>query len=164
MELALITARDIFSTTILLPLQVLYQYVPDSFCEPCSPVSPPFYVCFPQKHSNGVEPLLLLTLQYPNILPPIYSSSTFSHQNYTYSSKPPRKSQEICNLSSNYHEINRKLLTVNCYSLPQQAIIRRSHPAKYGEGFDAPPTLERSGSERRGGAVSLFFPEGRRPR
>ena len=22
----------------------------------------------------------------------------------------------------------------------------RSHPAKYGEGFDAPPTLERSGS------------------
>ena len=24
-----------------------YQYVPDSFCEPSSPVSPPFYVCFP---------------------------------------------------------------------------------------------------------------------
>ena len=48
-------------------------------------------------------------VNYPNILPPIYSSSTFSHQNYTYSSKPPRKSQEICNLSSNNHEINRKL-------------------------------------------------------
>ena len=30
----------------------------------------------------------------------------------------------------------------------------RSHPAKYGEGFDALPTLERSGSERRGGAVT----------
>jgi hypothetical protein len=30
----------------------------------------------------------------------------------------------------------------------------QSHPAKYGEGFDAPPTLERSGSERRGGAVT----------
>ena len=30
----------------------------------------------------------------------------------------------------------------------------RSHPAKYGEGFDAPPTLERSGSERREGAVT----------
>ena len=30
----------------------------------------------------------------------------------------------------------------------------RSHPAKSGEGFDAPPTLERSGSERRGGAVT----------
>ena len=27
----------------------------------------------------------------------------------------------------------------------------RSHPAKYGEGFDAPPTLERSGSEHRVG-------------
>ena len=38
----------------------------------------------------------------------------------------------------------------------------RSHPAKYGEGFDAPPTLERSGSERRGGAVSSLFPEGER--
>ena len=25
----------------------------------------------------------------------------------------------------------------------------RSHPAKHGEGFDAPPTLERSGSEHR---------------
>ena len=33
----------------------------------------------------------------------------------------------------------------------------RSHPAKYGEGFDAPPTLERSGSERRGGAVTSFL-------
>ena len=30
----------------------------------------------------------------------------------------------------------------------------RSHPATHGEGFDAPPTLERSGSERRGGAVT----------
>ena len=29
--------------------------------------------------------------------------------------------------------------------------------------FDGPPTLERSGSEHRR-AVSLFFPEGRRPR
>ena len=31
---------------------------------------------------------------------------------------------------------------------------RRSHPAHPGEGSDAPPTLERSGSERRGGAVT----------
>ena len=27
----------------------------------------------------------------------------------------------------------------------------RSHPAQPGEGFDAPPTLERSGSEHRVG-------------
>ena len=27
----------------------------------------------------------------------------------------------------------------------------RSHPAQSGEGFDAPPTLERSGSEHRVG-------------
>ena len=39
----------------------------------------------------------------------------------------------------------------------------RSHPAKHGEGFDAPPTIKRSGSEHRR-AVFLFFPEGRRPR
>ena len=64
-------------------------------------------------------------------------------------------------------------------------VPRRSQPAKYGEGFDAPPTLERSGSEHQRAwewvkdppagegqvgqiqhcrAVFLFFPEGRRPR
>ena len=32
---------------------------------------------------------------------------------------------------------------------------RRSHPAKYGEGFDAPPTLERSGSEHRRAVTSF---------
>lgn len=30
----------------------------------------------------------------------------------------------------------------------------RSHPAQPGEGFDAPTTLERSGSEHREGAVT----------
>ena len=40
----------------------------------------------------------------------------------------------------------------------------RSHPVQSGETFDGPPTLERSGSERRGGAVSLFFPEVSVPR
>ena len=77
---------------------------------------------------------------------------------YAFSSKPPRKSQEICKLSTNYHKIY-KLLTVNSCSLPQQAIVRRSHPAQDGEGFDAPPTLERSGSEHREGAVTSPLPE-----
>ena len=40
----------------------------------------------------------------------------------------------------------------------KQAVPRRSHPAKYGEGFDAPPTLERSGSEHRR-AVTSPLPE-----
>lgn len=35
-----------------------------------------------------------------------------------------------------------------------QAFPRRSQPAQDGEGFDAPPTLERSGSEHREGAVT----------
>ena len=33
-------------------------------------------------------------------------------------------------------------------------VSRRSHPAQPGEGFDAPPSLERSGSEHREGAVT----------
>ena len=44
----------------------------------------------------------------------------------------------------------------------KQVAPRRSHPAQSGETFDGPPTLERSGSERRGGAVSSLFPEGER--
>jgi len=31
---------------------------------------------------------------------------------------------------------------------------RRSHPAQFGETFDGPPSLERSGSEHREGAVT----------
>ena len=48
-------------------------------------------------------------------------------QNYTFSSKPPRKSKEIYKLSANNHEINRKLLTVNCYSqaVPSRKTWRR---------------------------------------
>ena len=48
----------------------------------------------------------------------------------------------------------------NCKLIPITA--RRSHPAQYGEDRFGPPTLERSGSERRGGAVSSLFPEGER--
>ena len=40
----------------------------------------------------------------------------------------------------------------------QQVVIRRSHPAQYGETFDGPPTLERSGSEHRR-AVTSPLPE-----
>ena len=38
------------------------------------------------------------------------------------------------------------------------SIERRSHPAQSGETFDGPPTLERRGSERRGGAVTSPVP------
>ena len=40
----------------------------------------------------------------------------------------------------------------------QHAIPMRSHPAQPGEGFDAPPTLKRSGSEHRR-AVTSPLPE-----
>ena len=36
----------------------------------------------------------------------------------------------------------------------QQAIVRRSHPAQYGEDRFGPPTLERSGSEHRRAVTS----------
>ena len=44
------------------------------------------------------------------------------------------------------------------FTLLPLKISRRSHPAKYGEGFDAPPTPERSGSEHRR-AVTSPLPE-----
>ena len=36
---------------------------------------------------------------------------------------------------------------------------RRSHPAKHGEGFDAPPTIKRSGSEHRRAVTPLALLE-----
>ena len=56
----------------------------------------------------------------------------------------------------------RKQVAVSPSAARKQVAPRRSHPAQSGETFDGPPTLERSGSERRGGAVSSLFPEGER--
>ena len=39
----------------------------------------------------------------------------------------------------------------------QQAKARRSHPAQHGEGFDAPPTIKRSGSEHRRAVTSFLL-------
>ena len=67
---------------------------------------------------------------------------------YKYTSKIERNLQLISKLpqkSENY-----KLLTVNCYS-PGGPI-----PHKMAQGFDAPPTLERSGSELRRAVTSLI--------
>ena len=43
--------------------------------------------------------------------------------------------------------------------LPLKVSPMRSQPAKHGEGFDAPPTLERSGSEHRRAVTSLALLE-----
>ena len=43
----------------------------------------------------------------------------------------------------------------NCKLIPITAW--RSHPAQPGEGFDAPPTLERSGSEHRRAVTSFLL-------
>ena len=37
----------------------------------------------------------------------------------------------------------------------------RSHPAQYGETFDGPPTLERSGSEHQRAVTSFLSEKGR---
>ena len=91
-------------------------------------------------------------------------------QSYAFFSKPPRKPQEICKLSANYLDINYNQSSP-CGPIPQNmamalkqhlvspATAWRSHPVQSGETFDGPPTLERSGSERRGGAVTSPLPE-----
>ena len=81
------------------------------------------------------------------ILSPIYSSSTFCRQSYTFFSKTPRKSQEICKLSANYH----KTCTSIILSTFSKAVQARTNLA---QGFDASPTLERSGSEHRRAVTS----------
>ena len=43
----------------------------------------------------------------------------------------------------------------NCKLIP--ITVWRSHPTKPGEGFDAPPTLERSGSEHRRAVTSFLL-------
>ena len=45
--------------------------------------------------------------------------------------------------------------------LSQQVVPMRSHPAKPGEGFDAPPTIKRSGSEHQRAVTSFPFREGK---
>ena len=75
-------------------------------------------------------------------------------QNYAFSAKPPRKMPKICKLSANYPKINCKLLTINS-KLPSPC---GPSPHNLAQTFDGPPTLERSGAERREGAVTSSRP------
>ena len=50
-------------------------------------------------------------------------------------------------------------VSVSCKWYKLIADPRRSHPAQSGEGFDAPPTLERSGSEHRRAVTSPLSEE-----
>ena len=50
-------------------------------------------------------------------------------------------------------------VSVSCKWYKLIADPRRSHPAQFGETFDGPPSLERSGSEHREGAVTSPLPE-----
>ena len=67
-----------------------------------------------------------------------------------------RNHQENHKKSASYQQITTKSI-VNYKLLT--AIPRRSQPAQPGEGFDAPPTLERSGSEHRRAVTSLALLE-----
>ena len=70
----------------------------------------------------------------------------------------PRNHQDNHKKSATYQQIttkstvNYKLLTVNNKLLFPGGLIPHNH----GDGFQAPPTLERSGYERRGGAVTYL--------
>ena len=69
-------------------------------------------------------------------------------QKYAFSSKPPRKPQEICKLSANYLDINYNHLPP-CGPSPQNL----------AQTFDGPTTIKRSGSEHRRAVTSLALLE-----
>ena len=72
--------------------------------------------------------------------------------------KKARNLQLISQLPPNPPNINSKLSIINCKLLTINSLLPwRSHPAKYGEGFDVPPTLERSGSEHRRAVTSFLL-------
>ncbi len=56
-----------------------------------------------------------------------------------------------------YHHPLPTCLTARQYPAYPPPFPMRSHPAQSGEGFDAPPTLERSGSEHRRAVTSSLF-------
>ena len=62
---------------------------------------------------------------------------------------------KLCIFCETTKENAKNLQVTNKISL-NKVIPRRSHPAQHGEGFDAPPTLERSGSEHRRAVTSLI--------
>ena len=59
---------------------------------------------------------------------------------------------------TDFTDSHRFLLPFYFFTFLPLKFPRRSQPAKHGEGFDAPPTLERSGSEHRR-AVTSPLPE-----
>ena len=73
-------------------------------------------------------------------------------QNYAFSSKPPRKSQEICKLSANYP--TKTAFNKSIIASPLQAVPSRTNMA---QGFEASPTLQQSGSEQRRAVTSFFL-------
>ncbi len=62
---------------------------------------------------------------------------------------------KLCIFCETTKENAKNLQVTNKISL-NKVIPRRSHPAQHGEGFDAPPTLESSGSEHRRAVTSLI--------
>ena len=60
---------------------------------------------------------------------------------------------KLCIFCETTKENAKNLQVTNKISL-NKVIPRRSHPAQHGEGFDAPPTLEHSGSEHRRAVTS----------
>ena len=93
----------------------------------------------------GVIRPLFITFIEPNII-----HNLFFAANIRFFLETTKKIERNLQLISKLPQkpVNYKLLTVNCYSPGGPS------PHNHGEGFDAPPTLERSGSEHREGAVT----------
>ena len=76
----------------------------------------------------------------------------------------PNSFNSFCTLSIAAEELAAKEERAAVAEVISPIASRRSHPAQSGETFDGPPSLERSGSEHREGAVTSpllrFLPPG----
>jgi len=71
----------------------------------------------------------------------------------------PNSFNSFCTLSIAAEELAAKEERAAVAEVISPIASRRSHPAQFGETFDGPPSLERSGSEHREGAVTSPLPE-----
>ena len=111
----------------------------------CLPKLPPFSISasnnFPRFSSIGA---IIFSSDSPNVSCSTYITALANFHN-------PKYFSSLCTTTK---AVEAEEVTAVAELSP--SIARRSHPAQSGEGFDAPPSLERSGSEHRRAVTSLI--------
>ena len=112
----------------------------------CCPKLPPFSISasnnFPRFSSIGA---IIFPSDSPNASCSTYITALANFHN-------PKYFNSLCTTSKAVEA--EEVTTVVEPAELSPSIASRSHPAQFGEGFDAPPSLERSGSEHRVGRFS----------